>query len=67
MAIPHLRTDTISFSFYPQNEMLPEDVEGCDIASPFRDFMAESLREPNEKVKIEMAKTMKALLGKRQA
>jgi len=45
-----------------ENEMLPEDVEGCDIASPFRDFMAESLRETNEKVKIEMAKTMKALL-----
>jgi len=36
-------------------------VEGCDIASPFRDFMTESLRETNEKVKQEMEKTMNAL------
>jgi len=44
-----------------ENETLPTDVEGCDIASPFRDFMEESLRETNEKVKSEMEKTMKAL------
>jgi len=44
-----------------ENEYLPEDVEGCDIASPFRDFMTESLRETNEKVKQEMEKTMNAL------
>lgn len=44
-----------------ENELLPDDVEGCDIASPFRDFMAESLRETNEKVKSEMEKTMKSL------
>ena len=46
-----------------QNEILPEDVEGCDIASPFRDFMQESLRETNEQVKTEMKKTMDSLLG----
>lgn len=45
-----------------QNEILPEDVEGCDIASPFRDFMQESLRETNEQVKTEMKKTMDSLL-----
>jgi len=44
-----------------ENEYLPEDVEGCDIASPFRDFMTESLRETNEKVKQEMEKTMNSL------
>jgi len=44
-----------------ENETIPEGVEGCDIASPFRDFMEESLRETNEKVKGEMEKTMKAL------
>jgi len=44
-----------------ENEFLPEDVEGCDIASPFRDFMAESLRETNSKVKQELEKTMTAL------
>jgi len=44
-----------------ENEYLPEDVEGCDIASSFRDFMEESLRETNEKVKQEMEKTMTSL------
>jgi len=44
-----------------ENEYLPEDVEGCDIASPFRDFMEESLRETNVKVKQEMEKTMTSL------
>jgi len=39
-----------------KDELLPEEVEGCDIAHPFRDFMAESLRETNEKVKFEMEK-----------
>ena len=50
--------------FFGQNEYLPDDVEGCDIAHPFRDFMAESLRETNEKVKLEMEKTMKSLQGR---
>lgn len=44
-----------------ETEYIPEGVEGCDIASPFRDFMTESLRETNEKVRLEMEKTMKAL------
>lgn len=43
------------------NEILPDGVEGCDIASPFRDFMEESLRTTNETVKLEMDKTMKTL------
>jgi len=50
-----------------ENEYLPDDVEGCDIAHPFRDFMAESLRETNEKVKLEMEKTMKALQAEMDA
>jgi len=44
-----------------KDELLPEEVEGCDIAHPFRDFMAESLRETNEKVKFEMEKTINIL------
>jgi len=50
-----------------KNEHLPEDVEGCDIAHPFRDFMEESLRVTNEKVKIELEKTTKALQAEMEA
>jgi hypothetical protein len=41
-----------------------DDVEGCDIASPIRDFMEETLRITNENIRKETGKVVGDLKGK---